>query len=124
MMMGDKKEKRIAKLKKEQALALQELEYLRESLRHEVDLDLDEADPYVTEREMAMGVIIDLERKLKAINYALSQLEAGTYGICERCGQPIDPARLEAIPETTLCIKCKTIVEREGRNNQKIYYNL
>jgi len=122
--MGDKKEERIAKLKKEQALALQELEYLRESLRHEVDLDLDEADPYVTEREMVIGVIIDLERKLKAINYALGQLEAGTYGICERCGQPIDPARLEAIPETTLCIKCKTIVEREGRNNQKIYYNL
>jgi DnaK suppressor protein len=123
-MMNDKKAERIAKLKKEQALALQELEYLRESLRSEVDLDLDEADPHVTEREMAMVVIIDLERKLKAINYALRQLEAGTYGICERCGQPIDPARLEVIPETTLCIKCKTIVERERKSNQKIYYNL
>jgi DnaK suppressor protein len=30
-----------------------------------------------------------------------------TYGFCDNCGQPIDPARLEAIPEANLCIKCK-----------------
>lgn len=29
----------------------------------------------------------------------------------EGCGQPIDPARLEAVPETTLCLKCKMMTE-------------
>jgi len=113
--MADKKEQ-IAKLKEEQAEALQELEYLRETLKAEIDLDPDEADPGITEREMTMVVIIDLERKLQAIEEALQRLENGTYGICERCGQPIDPARLEVIPEATLCIKCKTIVERQRSN--------
>jgi DnaK suppressor protein len=39
----------------------------------------------------------------------------GNYGICERCGQQIDPARLEALPDTTLCLKCKQEIERLAR---------
>nr|MBC7245532.1 TraR/DksA C4-type zinc finger protein [Chloroflexota bacterium] len=46
------------------------------------------------------------KRKLSEIERALRRLMCGNYGICERCGVPIDPARLEAIPETTLCYKC------------------
>ncbi|HET7771349.1 MAG TPA: TraR/DksA family transcriptional regulator, partial [Chloroflexota bacterium] len=33
--------------------------------------------------------------------------EAGTYGECESCGNPIPKARLDALPEATLCIECK-----------------
>jgi RNA polymerase-binding transcription factor DksA len=39
--------------------------------------------------------------------HALHKFEEGTYGFCDNCGQPIDPARLEALPQATLCMKCK-----------------
>jgi DnaK suppressor protein len=37
---------------------------------------------------------------------ALAKLEEGSYGRCDRCGGPIAPARLEAAPESVLCIDC------------------
>lgn len=37
---------------------------------------------------------------------ALARVDAGTYGICVRCGQPIPPARLEARPMATMCVAC------------------
>src|ERR1043165_6961103 len=44
---------------------------------------------------------------LQAIEEALFRMEKGTYGICRDCGDPIAPARLEAIPWTRVCITCK-----------------
>jgi DnaK suppressor protein len=44
---------------------------------------------------------------LQAIEEALFRMEKGTYGICRDCGEPIAPARLEAIPWTRVCISCK-----------------
>ncbi len=44
---------------------------------------------------------------LQAIEEALGRIDKGTYGICRDCGEPIAPARLEAIPWTRVCIKCK-----------------
>jgi len=49
---------------------------------------------------------------LKKIDHALSKIEAGTFGICEDCEEPISAKRLEARPETTLCIRCKEDQER------------
>ena len=44
---------------------------------------------------------------LQAIEEALQRVEAGTYGLCRDCGQPIADARLNAIPWTRSCISCK-----------------
>src|SRR6188508_1216912 len=44
---------------------------------------------------------------LQAIEEALYRMEKGAYGICRDCGDPISPARLEAIPWTRVCIECK-----------------
>ena len=44
---------------------------------------------------------------LQAIEEALGRLDKGTYGICRDCGEPIAEARLNAIPWTRVCIKCK-----------------
>ena len=44
---------------------------------------------------------------LQAIEEALWRMEKGTYGVCRGCGEPIAPARLEAIPWTRVCITCK-----------------
>jgi DnaK suppressor protein len=44
---------------------------------------------------------------LQAIQEALLRIEAGTYGVCKDCGEPIAEARLKAIPWTRSCITCK-----------------
>ena len=45
--------------------------------------------------------------QLAAVKHALSKFEKGTYGSCDICGQPRDPARLEALPQASLCLDCK-----------------
>lgn len=44
---------------------------------------------------------------LQAIEEALQRIEKGVYGVCRDCGEPIAPARLNAIPWTRVCIACK-----------------
>lgn len=51
------------------------------------------------------------EIEIDQVNNALSRLEDGTYGTCERCGAEIPMERLEALPSTTTCIKCKKAEE-------------
>jgi DnaK suppressor protein len=53
---------------------------------------------------------------LKKIDYALAKIEEGTFGMCESCDEPISIKRLEACPETTLCIRCKEDQERTERS--------
>ena len=53
---------------------------------------------------------------LKKIEKALQRIEEGTFGICERCEEPISPKRLEARPVTTLCIRCKEEQEKKEKS--------
>ena len=52
------------------------------------------------------------KRTLAEVERALSRLAAGTYGFCERCGEPIDFARLKALPYANLCIRCQARAEQ------------
>ena len=104
-------EQKKKRLEKERAETLAELDRLREYLRGEVDADEEEADPDLYEREKILALIRTFENKLESIEQALRLAEKGTYGICERCGEKIDPARLEVLPHTTLCVKCKSQME-------------
>ena len=54
-------------------------------------------------------------QQLELVDAALARLEAGTFGTCLRCGKPIAPARLEALPWAAHCIECQAIVDRERR---------
>ncbi|MBI2894126.1 MAG: TraR/DksA C4-type zinc finger protein [Deltaproteobacteria bacterium] len=49
---------------------------------------------------------------LSKIDKALAKIEDGSFGVCENCGEEISAKRLEARPETTLCIRCKEDQER------------
>ena len=49
---------------------------------------------------------------LAKVEHALQKFEQGTYGLCDKCGQPIIPERLEALPQASLCLKCK---EKESK---------
>jgi DnaK suppressor protein len=52
---------------------------------------------------------------LSKLDHALKKIDDGSFGICEICEEPIGKKRLEARPETSLCIKCKEDQEREER---------
>jgi RNA polymerase-binding protein DksA len=41
------------------------------------------------------------------VDRALERLASGSYGLCDDCGQPIPPKRLEARPTATLCVSCQ-----------------
>lgn len=60
------------------------------------------------EREKNLTVQHTLEQSLQDINDALERMKAGTYGICENCGEPIPEKRLRAMPEARYCIQCQT----------------
>jgi len=45
-------------------------------------------------------------RRLNRLKYALSRIDGETFGLCEACEEPIAPARLALMPETTLCVTC------------------
>lgn len=48
-----------------------------------------------------------IRQELAGVEHALRKFEEGTYGKCDNCGKPIDPARLEALPQASLCLDCK-----------------
>jgi RNA polymerase-binding protein DksA len=95
-----------------------ELKNLRDLMQSEVDIEPDEGDAEVFEREKNAALIAVLERRLKDIETALRLIEKGEYGICTRCGKPIEPERLEIKPDATLCIECQREVERLNRRNR------
>jgi DnaK suppressor protein len=53
-----------------------------------------------------IGVGRGLESRLERVERALDRIDEGTYGTCESCGEPIDPRRLAAAPESTVCVGC------------------
>lgn len=99
----------------ERAQVEAELANLRAELQEAPELTGDEVDLNVYEREKTLGLVATYERRLEEIDATLKVAEQGKYGICERCGNPIDPERLQIFPETRLCVSCKNLVEQEQR---------
>lgn len=61
------------------------------------------------ERARVIAVVRALRSNLHDVDRALAKIAAGTYGTCERCGDPIAEERLDAIPWALLCIDCKKL---------------
>lgn len=70
----------------------------------------DEHDPegatIAFERSQLATLVAQVRRHLAEVDAALARLDAGTYGVCERCGQPVAPARLEVRPAARTCVGC------------------
>ena len=71
------------------------------------DNHLGDAASGTLDREIDYSLEENSEQVLAEIDAALKRIDAGTYGICTNCGEPIAPERLEAVPWATLCIDCK-----------------
>lgn len=106
------------KLQVERNQIAEELENLRELMQAEVDVEPDEGDAEIFEREKNAALIAVLERKLSDIDSALRSIDKGQYGTCERCGKQIEIERLEVKPDATLCLSCQQEVERLSRRNR------
>ncbi|MDQ2933149.1 MAG: TraR/DksA C4-type zinc finger protein [bacterium] len=72
----------------------------------EVDsADENEVADKLEEIEDNAGIVSQLEKQLNEVLAALERFEKGTYGLCEVCGEPIEPERLEANPSSRISIK-------------------
>jgi len=53
--------------------------------------------------------------QLADVEHALAKIEKGTYGICDGCGQAVEKARLEVLPQANLCLACKARQSKYGK---------
>ncbi|MCU0507655.1 MAG: TraR/DksA C4-type zinc finger protein [Anaerolineae bacterium] len=106
------------KLVEEQERIAGELERLREAIQIEVDVDAEEGDPDLIEREKNVALLSQLEGRLARVQAAIRSIDKGRYGTCERCGKEIPTERLEVRPDATLCLTCQVEVEKLIKRGQ------
>ena len=104
-----------SRLESERGRLMEELEQLEASAS--TTEERREGSPFGKREEEATETLalekrLVLEKRIKEqlveVEHALHKFEEGTYGLCDNCSQPIDPARLEALPQASLCMECKT----------------
>jgi DnaK suppressor protein len=86
-------------------------ERLTDSVRDAGD-DPADAGSKAYERDLELALTQNARHLLEQGERALARIDAGTYGVCESCGQAIGKARLLAFPRATLCVQCKQREER------------
>ena len=112
--------KRFKKILEDKREAL--IKAARESLQEDMTLDTndlpDEMDLAASEYLQSFTFRLRGRERffLDKIDQGLKRIEDGSFGICESCEEPISIKRLEARPETTLCIRCKEDQERVERD--------
>ncbi|HET8525425.1 MAG TPA: TraR/DksA C4-type zinc finger protein [Actinomycetota bacterium] len=93
----------------EQLTTIEETQFAtsQSDISGEVSFDEENADAgtFTFERERDLSIENNVRDLLGKIDRALSRMDEGTYGICSRCGRPIEKARLKALPYADLCIK-------------------
>jgi RNA polymerase-binding transcription factor len=71
-----------------------------------------EAGSEVFEQQRELSLLQHLQTQLRQVEEAILRVRQGTHGLCEACGQPIPPERLEVLPEAKLCVECQRKRER------------
>jgi len=108
------------RLKKEKEELLEKLEQLR--TLGQPSTERKEGSPFgkreeeadeASELEKRLAWEERLRESLNWVEHALQKYEAGTYGLCDSCGQTIEKDRLEAIPQASLCLSCKAQQAKE-----------
>lgn len=94
----------------EEALALTDRDLAEERTGRSGELSSYDQHPAERATELAdmereEGLRSDFEARLLENEEARRRVDEGRYGICQRCGRPIDDERLEAMPSTRLCVE-------------------
>lgn len=69
------------------------------------DANFADSSQVTAEKGETEALAATLTETLQAVDAALHRMDIGTYGLCEKCRNPIAPARLEAMPSATRCIE-------------------
>lgn len=67
------------------------------------------------ELEKRLALENRIRQEMAKVEHALEKIEKGTYGKCDNCGKSIDPQRLEALPQASLCLNCKALLVKNGK---------
>ena len=107
--MGVSHEMLKQRLEDERVRLLGEIEQFRIAGRDNLGYGNHQADDATDAFEQAkeLSLLQNSERVLAQVEAALVRFDQGAYGVCERCDQHIDPARLKALPYATLCMGCQ-----------------
>lgn len=81
-------------------------QHISSDLAEPLNADSSEQAVEVEDDAALQGQVALIRREIASVERALDRLDKGLYGECVRCGQEIAPARLEARPESALCIDC------------------
>jgi len=67
------------------------------------------------ELEKRLALENRVRQEMAMVEHALDKFEKGTYGMCDDCGQAIDPERLEVLPQASLCMNCKALLAKNAK---------
>ncbi len=103
-------------LEEEQAQLMTELAYFDAIEYDDVGAGNHLADEATTAQDQASDLALrrQAEHRLNRVKHALKKFDDSTYGYCEGCGEPIDFARLKALPDARFCLKCQRKREVSG----------
>jgi len=83
--------------------------------------DFEELAVDFLEMQQEQSLLVNEQALLTEVRAALQRLEAGTYGWCIECGQPLPEKRLEALPWAARCLKDETALERRNLSREELY---
>jgi len=111
-----------ARLESERKRLIEEMEQLKSTIRPADERregspfgkrEEEATESYELERRLTLEKSI--REQLASVEHALQKFEDGTYGLCDNCGKPIAPERLEALPQATMCLDCKARQAKDAR---------
>ena len=111
MVIDRKQQVEADELKRELKELREQITALETAVREKPDYGMGEGDPSITRWELDQAMLADLKERATSLERQVRRISQGTYGICEVCGEPINPDRLAVLPDTTVCISCA----RSGR---------
>ncbi len=72
------------------------------------------------ELEKRLALENRVRQEMATVEHALDKFEKGTYGLCDNCGKPIDPERLEVLPQANLCVNCKALLSKNAKGKPPV----
>ena len=101
----DKAKQRLLDLKQEYQTRVYKIQHDMQNPDTDMTQDWDDQAVINEQNDVRKNLLVEAQQNLELVNNALLRIENGTYGICTVSGEEIEPARLEAVPFATTCMK-------------------
>lgn len=100
-----KAKERLIKLKEEYEVRIDQIEDHIQHPQDDLNEHWDDQAISMRQNDMRKSLLVEAKQGLHYVKHALSQIENGSYGECEVCGEEIEEKRMEALPYATLCME-------------------